>query len=483
MSETIRQGLGVLGPHGELLVETGAHTGRSANDKYIVKTQETKDAIWWENNLNEVSPQAFALLKQDVLDYLLEREDVYAGTSSIGHSAFLALGIETISEIPSAIHFTRYMFKQADETGLSEKFGILHAPFFKFDPAKYGVKSGTVIVTCFSQKLTIIVGTLYAGEIKKSMFSVMNFLAPTKKILPMHSGASQNNAGESFVFFGLSGTGKTTLSTDEGVKLIGDDEHGLSDQGLFNFEGGCYAKTHHLSAKTEPAIFAASTRFGSFLENVSYSAATGVIDFDDGARTENGRASYPLEFIEERVLTGTGAIPKAVFFLSADAFGVLPALAKLNEDQAAKYFILGYTAKLAGTEVGVKAPKAAFSPCFGAPFMLRHPRVYAQLLSDLIRRHRIQVYLVNTGWTGGEYGVGQRFPLSLTRRLIRAVQNGELNDASFVRDEVFGLEIPIFVSGVEGSALRPWESWKNREEYQQKAKNLQNSFEEQLKKF
>lgn len=483
MSQTIRQGLGVLGPHGELVVETGAHTGRSANDKYVVKSSQTEAAIWWENNVNEMSESAFQLLKNDVLDYLLEREDIYAGQSSIGHSQFLSFGIETISETPSAIHFTKYMFKRAENHTDEETFGILHAPFFKLDPVKYGVKTGTVIVTCFTEKLTIIVGTLYAGEIKKSMFSVMNFLAPDRKILPMHSGASQNKVGESFVFFGLSGTGKTTLSTDEGVKLIGDDEHGLSEQGIFNFEGGCYAKTHRLSAQTEPAIFSASTRFGSFLENVSYCATTNVLDFDDGTRTENGRASYPLEFIEERVREGAGPLPKALFFLSADAFGVLPALARLSAEQAAQYFILGYTAKLAGTEVGVKSPKAAFSPCFGAPFMLRHPRVYAELLSEFICKHKIQVYLVNTGWTGGEYGVGQRFPLQLTRRLIRAVQNGELDDVNFVRDEIFGLEIPQAIPGVVGSALRPWESWKNQADYQQKAKNLQNSFEEQLKKF
>lgn len=464
-----------------MIIETGKHTGRSANDKYVVKSVSTESQIWWENNLNSMTPSQFSQLKQDIEIYLGQRDQLFATHRSIGHGQHFALNIETVSEMPSAAMFTQYMFKPSQEKN-EGCFGILHAPFMEIDPQKYGVKSGTVIATCFDQKLTLIVGTLYAGEIKKSMFSIMNFLTPAKGILPMHSGASQTQNGDSFVFFGLSGTGKTTLSTDEGVFLIGDDEHGLSERGLFNFEGGCYAKTFKLSGETEPAIFSASNRWTSFLENVSFDSEKAQLDFFDSSYTENGRSSYPLEFIKDKVADGVGPLPKALFFLSADAFGVLPPLARLSTEQAMKYFVLGYTAKLAGTEIGVKSPKATFSACFGAPFMLRRPTEYASLLSTYIHKHRLQVYLVNTGWTGGEYGVGERFPLSVTRRLIRAVQNGEMAEAQFEVDPIFGFEIPVAVSGVETRLLNPRKAWKNSDDYQKKAWELQKSFEEQFKK-
>lgn len=482
MNESIKLGQGSLGPHGELVVMTGTHTGRSANDKFVVKTEKTKNTIWWENNLGEMSIEDFNILETDVIEYLSHQKVLYATQRSIGNSKHFSLNIETITEMPSSAMFTQYMFKESDSAA-TETYGILHAPFMKIDPKRYKVNSPTVIVTCFEKKLTIIIGSLYAGEIKKSMFSIMNYLTPENNILPMHSGASQNSKGDSFVFFGLSGTGKTTLSTDEGVLLIGDDEHGLSDKGLFNFEGGCYAKTYKLAAETEPAIYSASTRFTSFLENVVYDSEKSKLDFFDSSITENGRSSYPLSFIDEKVSHGVGAVPKALFFLSADAFGVLPPLARLSTELAMKYFVLGYTAKLAGTEVGVKTPKAAFSPCFGAPFMLRHPTEYAKLLAHYINKYQLKVYLVNTGWTGGEYGVGQRFPLAVTRRLIRAVQAGELESTTFEKDPVFGFEVPLFIEGVDSKILNPMKAWSDEAAYLVKAKELQNSFVEQMKKF
>lgn len=481
MNQSIRQGQGRLGPHGELLIQTGKHTGRSANDKYVVKTKGTENSVWWENNLHMMSESAFDTLFSDVLDYLKLQPELFATTRSIGHDQHFGLNIETITEMPSAAMFTDYMFKGPLEKPQGH-FGILHAPYFKANPEKYGAKSPTIVVTCFERQWTIIVGTLYAGEIKKSMFSIMNFLTPAQGILPMHSGASQNQQGQSFVFFGLSGTGKTTLSTDEGMLLIGDDEHGLSEKGLFNFEGGCYAKTFKLSSETEPAIFKASTRWASFLENVGYDESTGTLDFNDDSVTENGRSSYPLDFISDKVADGTGPIPRALFFLTADAFGVLPPLAKLSTELAMQYFKLGYTAKLAGTEIGVKAPKATFSTCFGAPFMLRRPSEYAELLARYIQKFNLQVYLVNTGWTGGEYGVGQRFPLKVTRQLIRAVQSGQLEKATYVRDPIFGFDIPSAVEGVDSSLLYPRQTWSDKDAYVRKAQELQSSFEEQLKK-
>ena len=314
------------------------------------------------------------------------------------------------------------------------------------------------------------------------MFSTMNYLLPDHDILPMHSGANQNVAGESSVFFGLSGTGKTTLSTDEGLLLIGDDEHGMSDQGIFNFEGGCYAKTYKLSPSTEPEIFNASTQFSSYLENVKLSDDREQIDFFDDSITENGRSSYPLSFIKNRVVDGVGKLPKNIFYLSADAFGVLPPVSLLTSEQVMDFFQLGYSAKLAGTEVGVKVPEATFSACFGAPFMLRRPEVYANLLGNMMAKHDIKVWLINTGWYGGSYGTGTRFPLKTTRTIIRAIQAGELANAQFVKDEYFDLNIPLAVNGVETSILSPANAWSDKEAYKTTAKKLAESFKMQLLK-
>jgi phosphoenolpyruvate carboxykinase (ATP) len=472
-----------LGPNGELVVSTGSHTGRSADDKYVVKNSLTEDKIWWENNLHAMSDDTFTELEKDVLSFLKIQPELYYTEQSIGSLDHHSIGIDFISTQASAALFTQYMFKDFQAGGHNDHFTILHAPHFKFDLEKFKTRSGTVIVTCFKKKTTIIIGTLYAGEIKKSMFSVMNFVLPDLGILPMHSGANLNAKGESFVFFGLSGTGKTTLSTDEGTLLIGDDEHGLSDRGVFNFEGGCYAKTDKLAFETEPAIYQASTRYSSFLENVKLSEDQKSINFFDNSITENGRSSYPLEFINDRVQTGQGKVPKNLFFLSADAFGVLPPVSLLDSKQAKEFFVLGYTAKLAGTEIGLKSPKAAFSPCFGAPFMLRHPSVYANLLSQMINKHNIKVWLINTGWYGGGYGVGERFPLKITRGIIRAIQNHELDSTEMFYDEIFNLKIPMNLKEIKPEILIPQNAWKDKSAYQNEAIALASTFKEQIKKF
>lgn len=480
MEKAILNNEGKLGPDGELVVNTGSHTGRSADDKYVVKNELTKDKIWWENNIHEMSEEIFKNLTDDVLSYLETQKELYFTERSIGTASKYCLNIEFISTQASAAFFTQYMFKESALEKSADTYKILHAPNFELDPKKYKTRSGTVIVTCFKQKMTIIIGTLYAGEIKKSMFSVMNFLLPDKGILPMHSGANQNAKEESFIFFGLSGTGKTTLSTDVGLELIGDDEHGLTDQGVFNFEGGCYAKTFKLTKENEPEIFSASTQFSSFLENVTLSEDRTKLDFFDDSKTENGRSSYPLSFIKNRVIKGEGSVPKDIFYLSADAFGVLPPVSLLTPEQAMDFFILGYSAKLAGTEVGVKIPQATFSSCFGAPFMLRRPEVYSQLLKDFMTKHKIKVWLINTGWSGGSYGIGNRFPLKTTRTIIREIQKGKLNNSEFIYDEIFQLKIPKTIEGVDLDILVPQNAWANKVDYQTTARKLAESFKEQL---
>ncbi len=475
-----------LGPNGELIIDTRPHTGRSADDKYIVKNSATENSIWWENNIRVMDGITFDKLTQKIFEYYTSKDKIFTTDQSMGSSDHIALGVKVYSPMPSAILFSEYMFKEKTNN-IFDSYSVYHAPDLEIVPEEFGLRSKTVIATCFERKATLIIGSKYSGEIKKSMFSILNYLLPTKNILPMHSGANLSKRGDSYVFFGLSGTGKTTLSTDTETLIIGDDEHGLSPEGVFNFEGGCYAKTFKLGADTEPEIFAASTRFGSYLENVFFDTKNYKVDFFNGSETENGRSSYPLEFLPERVKESKGPIPKDIFFLSADAFGVLPPLSKLTPDLAEKYFVLGYTAKLAGTEIGVKSPKATFSPCFGAPFMLRHPTAYANILREYLLKYNINVWLVNTGWYGGEFGVGERFPLKITRDLIRAVQNHELDfdltSDSFEKDEMFGFYIPKKVRNIDQNILNPKRAWKNSSEYNTKAKELLLSFENQIKKF
>lgn len=479
----ISTGEGHLTKHGAVVVKTGKHTGRSAGDKYVVKSSTTEKSIWWENSLSEMTSETFAKLKVVALEHLNRNEDLYITERSVGATAEHNVGVRTLTNHPQHALFTKYLFRHRQKSLTDKAFTILHCPDLVIDPKDYGTKTETVITTCFDTNTTIVIGTFYAGEIKKSMFSVLNYLLPEKEILPMHAGCNRLVNGETSIFFGLSGTGKTTLSTDEGTYLIGDDEHGLSDEGVFNFEGGCYAKTYKLSRNGEPEIWNASNQFGSMLENVVLNELTGEPDFFDNKYTENGRSSYPLDFIDELEPTSQGKVPSHIFFLCADAFGVLPPVARLTREQAMFYFVLGYTAKVAGTEIGVKEPTATFSACFGAPFMLRHPEEYAKLLGQYLDKHDIKVWLINTGWTGGGYGVGQRFPLNITRNIIRTVQSNALNLSPRDKDEIFGFEVPRAVRNVPTSFLQPKVSWPNPVEYESKAKELATSFHKQMETF
>lgn len=483
IKKTVELGQGVLGKHGELVVNTLPFTGRAAKDRYVVMNAITKDKIWWENNINAMTPENFEKLRIKVVEYLNKSKNLFISENSVGAHPKHNLGVRVISERPTAILFSHYLFRKMERPFAKKDFHILHAPLLELNPADFGMKTKTIIVTCFERNLTIIVGTLYSGEIKKSMFSVLNFIVPDENVFPMHAGANEGPNGDVSVFFGLSGTGKTTLSTDEDRKLIGDDEHGLSDEGVFNFEGGCYAKTYKLSKEAEPDIYEASTRPGSFLENVVIDEKTGEIDFNDKSHSENGRSAYPMDFIKNIKKSAVGGIPQNIFFLTADAFGCLPPVSKLSKEQAMYYFVLGYTAKLAGTEVGVVEPQATFSPCFGAPFMLRHPSVYAKLLGHYIEKYKIQVWLINTGWSGGPYGVGERFPIKITRQIIRSIQKTGLKGFVMQKDPIFKLEIPNEIPGVDSSALNPRNTWKNAQDYDKKATEMAKSFEKAISKF
>ncbi|WP_127717937.1 phosphoenolpyruvate carboxykinase (ATP) [Halobacteriovorax sp. HLS] len=483
IAEAVRKGYGKLTNDGALTVVTGKHTGRSAKDRYIVKTSTTEKPVWWENDLLPMTTEQFAALKSDVITYLNDNRDLYTTERSVGAHKEHNISARLISSHPQHALFSKHLFRGKMREFKDGDYTILHAPELKLEPGKYGNKTETAVVTCLDSSTTIICGTLYAGEIKKSMFAAMNYRLPEIGILPMHSGASRLENEDVSVFFGLSGTGKTTLSTDEGTYLIGDDEHGLSDEGIFNFEGGCYAKTYKLSKSTEPEIWDASNKFGALLENVVLNEETGIVDFDDKTLAENGRSSYPLSFIKELETSSKGKIPKDIFFLSADAFGVLPPVSKLSIEQAMFYFVLGYTAKLAGTEIGVVEPQATFSPCFGAPFMLRHPSVYAELLGKYLEKYDIKVWLVNTGWTGGACGVGQRFPLDITRKIIRSIQSNKLDDVAYENDPIFNFAIPCEVPGVPSELLTPQKTWENSTDYASKAKELAVSFHSQMEKF
>lgn len=483
VQETVKMGHGKLTKDGALLVETGKHTGRSANDRYIVKSPTTENTVWWENNLRPMTPELFAQLKSVAVEYLNSFDNLYINERSIGAHKIHNIGCRLVTSEPQYCVFTNYLFRDQIRDFNDTDFTVLHCPRLNLDAEKYGLRSETCVVTCFDTNTTLIFGSRYAGEIKKSMFSVMNYRLPETGILPMHAGASKMKDGETSVFFGLSGTGKTTLSTDEGCLIIGDDEHGLSDDGVYNFEGGCYAKTYKLSKEDEPEIWEATNRFGAMIENVVMDEKTGVPDFNDKSLTENGRSAYPLDFIKDLEPTSQGQVPSHIFFLTADAFGVLPPVSKLTKEQSMFYFVLGYTAKLAGTEIGVTEPQATFSPLFGAPFMLRHPSVYAKLLAEYLDKHNINVWLINTGWTGGPYGEGHRFPIKVTRQIIRQIQANKLNDVATEADPIFGLQLPVGIDGVESDVLQPQKTWKDQSAYTPKAQELAKSYHEQMKKF
>jgi len=484
VAAAIRRDEGSLSADGALMVQTGVHTGRSAQDKFVVDELATTADIWWGNVNKKMPPDRFAVLTARVQAYLQGQEvftqDLYAGADP-AHRIRVRL---VTTQAWSAL-FARNMFIRpdpADLVGFEPDYVILHAPQFQADPAIDGVRSATAIALSFEKRQIVICGTEYAGEIKKSIFTVMNWLLPPRGVLPMHCSANTGPDGDVALFFGLSGTGKTTLSSDPARPLIGDDEHGWSPDGVFNFEGGCYAKVINLSQKAEPEIWAASHRFAAVLENV-VADHHGRLDLDDDRLTENTRSCYPVDYIPNCVPAGRGGQPRNVVMLAADAFGVLPPIAKLSAAQAMYHFLSGYTAVVAGTEKGVSEPTATFSACFGAPFLPRRPEVYGQMLSELIARHGADCWLVNTGWSGGAYGTGSRMAIRHTRALLAAALDGSLAKVRFRPDRFFGLVIPEAVPGIPSAILDPREAWEDKAEYDRTARALLARFEKNFAPF
>ena len=474
-----------LTEHGALLAITVPNTGRSANDKFVVEEPSSADKVWW-GKVNKPFPQEkFNALKSRMTAYL-QGSDVYVLDCFAGADDKYSLPVRVVNQYAWHNLFAQNMFIQAEESELNSfepGFTILHCPDFKADPGIDGTRSETFILMDFAQKLVLIGGTHYAGEIKKSIFTALNYLMPLQGVMSMHCSANIGTDGDTALFFGLSGTGKTTLSTDPERALIGDDEHGWSDAGTFNYEGGCYAKVINLSKEAEPIIYDMTKTFGTILENVPMDSESRKVDLFDDSITENTRASYPRAFIDNIVADNKGGHPKNIFFLTCDAFGVMPPISKLTPEQAMFHFLSGYTAKVAGTERGVKEPTATFSTCFGAPFMVHHPKVYAELLREKINTHGAQVWLVNTGWSGGEYGVGQRMKIAYTRALLRAALNGSLNAVDFMTEEYFGLHIPIECPDVPKEILNPKNTWSDASAYDAKAKHLVGLFEDNYQQF
>jgi phosphoenolpyruvate carboxykinase (ATP) len=474
-----RRNEGLVASGGPLVVKTGVHTGRSPKDKFIVREPSCEAYVDWGDINQPFDPAKFDALYQRVVEHLGRRElfveDMYAGADEE-----YRLSVRFVMENAWQAMFVRNLFIRptaAQVASFEPQYTVLTAPTFEAEPQRDGTRSGTFIIINFAKRVILIGGTSYAGENKKSIFTVLNYLLPLRGVFPMHCSANVGHDGASALFFGLSGTGKTTLSSDSSRTLIGDDEHGWSERGLFNFEGGCYAKTINLSAASEPEIFAATTRFGTVLENVVINPHNRRVNFDDDSLTENTRAAYPLIYIPNAMISGIGPHPRNIIFLTADAFGVLPPLSKLTHEQAAYHFLSGYTAKVAGTEKGVTEPQATFSACFGAPFMVHKPLRYAEMLVKNIKRHHAHCWLVNTGWTGGPYGVGTRIKLSYTRALISAILEGDLDQVSFTPDPIFGLHMPSQCEGVPNELLNPRNTWADKEAYDTKARQLFNRIE------
>jgi phosphoenolpyruvate carboxykinase (ATP) len=481
----LRRREGMVTAGGPFAAVTSPHTGRSPNDKFLVQEPDSTSRIWWGKVNQPIAPGQFERLKTDVEQHLAGQElfvrDVHAGADQN-----YRLPIRFIT--PNAWHalFVYNMFLRPSDEELSSfepRFEVLHAPEFHADPAVHGTKSGTFIIISFAQRTVLIGGTRYAGELKKSIFTVLNYLLPTQGVLSMHCSANVGTQGDSALFFGLSGTGKTTLSADPERRLIGDDEHGWSDDGIFNFEGGCYAKVIKLSREGEPEIFATTEMFGTVLENVDVHPETGAVDLNSQRITENTRASYPIHYIPNHVPEGMAGHPSNIVFLTADAFGVMPPIAKLTPDQAMYHFLSGYTAKVAGTERGVTEPKETFSACFGAPFLPLPPTVYAKMLGERIASHDVDCWLVNTGWTGGPYGVGHRMNLKHTRAMIRAALAGKLHSVATRREPVFGLQVPEHVPGVPDAVLDPRGTWKDPSAYDAQARKLTGLFRKNFEQF
>jgi len=480
----LKRGEAQLAHGGALVADTGIHTGRSPRDKFIVKDAATEDQIWWANN-GAITPAQFEALLADFNAHVKGKE-LYAQDLYGGAEPAHRVRARVYTEYAWHSLFIRNLLIRP-ETGELASFAphltIIDLPSFKADKERHGARTETIIACDFNRKIVLIGGSSYAGEMKKSVFTYLNYILPAKGVMPMHCSANSGPAGDVAIFFGLSGTGKTTLSADPSRTLLGDDEHGWSPAGVFNFEGGCYAKTIRLSREAEPEIYATTERFGTVLENVIIDPVSRIPDFDDGSKTENTRAAYPLDFIANASATGRAGTPKNVVMLTCDAFGVLPPIAKLTPAEAMYHFLSGYTAKVAGTEKGVKDPEATFSTCFGAPFMPRHPSVYGNLLRDLIAKHHTDCWLVNTGWTGGKYGEGRRMPIRVTRRLLAAVLDGSLARADFRRDPYFGFAVPSSVPGVEPHILYPVKTWANKAEFDKTARRLIGMFRENFKRF
>ena len=482
--DTIRVGTGQIAHMGGLATVTAPHTGRSPNDRFIVQEGEAAERVDWGNVNVPISSDHYDALKADVIAHLNERE-LWVHDARAGTDERYTKRVRVVSESPWHAMFAYNMFLRLgpeERVGFEPAFTVYHAPTLQADPDRHGTNSSTFIVVNFSDRAVLVGGTQYAGEIKKSIFSVLNYELPSLGVLPMHCSANIGSDGDTALFFGLSGTGKTTLSADPERGLIGDDEHGWSEEGVYNFEGGCYAKTIRLSPEGEPDIYRATRMFGTILENVILTPGREV-DYDDGTITQNTRASYPIHYIPNAVPSGRGGHPNNVVFLTADAFGVLPPISRLTPEQAMYHFLSGYTAKVAGTERGVTEPQATFSACFGAPFLPQHPSIYADMLGEKIRAHGARVWLVNTGWTGGGHGVGSRMNLAHTRAMVTAALSGALESVSTTQDPVFGLHIPESVPGVPAQVLTPRGTWSDKEAYDEAASRLADMFKKNFAQF
>jgi phosphoenolpyruvate carboxykinase (ATP) len=484
-THALKRGDGTLAEGGPLVVDTGEHTGRSPNDKFVVREPDTEDRIWWGKVNAELPEDAFEGLREKVTSFLSD-QDLYVADAFAGADPEHRLALRVITHSPWHALFAKTLFIDPTEEELAEhepEAVVFHAPAVEADPAEDGTRSETFVVLHPGRMEVLIGGTFYAGEIKKSIFTLMNDRLPLEGVLPMHCSANVDDDGRVAVFFGLSGTGKTTLSADPERHLIGDDEHGWSEEGIFNVEGGCYAKVIRLSPEAEPQIYKTTRSWGTVLENVVVDER-GVLDLDDDSKTENTRAAYKLEQISNALPAKRAGHPSAVVFLTADAFGILPPIARLSREQAMFYFLSGFTAKLAGTEIGVTEPQPTFSACFGAPFLPQPPSVYAHMLGDKLDQHpHVTVWLVNTGWTGGPFGEGERMPIKATRALLKAALSGELDGTEYRTDELFGFDVPVAVPGVDSSLLDPASTWADRGAYGREARELARMFRDNFKQF
>jgi phosphoenolpyruvate carboxykinase (ATP) len=481
----LRRDEGVLASHGPLSVSTGKYTGRSPKDKFFVQQHPSDQHVWWGPVNQPMARETFDALHKKVAAHL-SKQEIFVQDLYVGADPAYRMPIRVITEQAWHSLFARTMFIRPERHALPDMqpdFTILQAPSYFADPAVDGTASETFILVDLEQRLILVGGTEYAGEIKKSIFSIMNFQLPLQGVMAMHCSANEGPAGDVALFFGLSGTGKTTLSSDSSRTLIGDDEHGWSDDGVFNFEGGCYAKVINLSAEAEPEIYATTRTFGTVVENVVLDDDTREIDYEDDSLTENTRAAYPIDMIPNASGSGKGGHPTNIMFLTADAFGVMPPISKLTPAQASYYFLLGYTAKVAGTERGLTEPEATFSTCFGAPFMTLHPTRYGDLLREKIERHQPDVWLVNTGWTGGPYGTGTRIRIAHTRAMVNAALDGSLAKGAFRVDPVFGVQVPVALEGVPDEVLNPRETWEDKGAYDRQAADLARQFKENFQEY